>query len=216
VSASIELRDYQVEACKKIVQLFNEIFRVCCVAPTGAGKTVIMAALIRHWLKRGRRILVLVHRVELVDQILEHVHAGTIASGRPENRDLPVQVATVQTLLSRKKPNADILILDECHHYVAEEWSQVVSAYPSSRVLGFTATPTRVQSYSSKRLPPEPSNASSRCVFEIFAGRTGHCVLPIKRRSKRPCRGISETWNFKPTHHIRHKAARPGSNYSRF
>ena len=102
-----------------------------------------MAALIRHWLKRGRRILVLVHRVELVDQILEHVHAGTIASGRPENRDLPVQVATVQTLLSRKKPNADILILDECHHYVAEEWSQVVAAYPSSRVLGFTATPTR-------------------------------------------------------------------------
>ena len=75
------------------------------VAPTGAGKTHILAAITQAAAARGRRILILVHRRELIRQTsakLAHagVNHGIIAAGF-EPSDYPVQVASVQTLARR-------------------------------------------------------------------------------------------------------------------
>jgi len=35
-------------------------------------------------------------------------------------------------------------VLDEAHHAVAGQWTQVLAAYPQARLLGVTATPERL------------------------------------------------------------------------
>jgi superfamily II DNA or RNA helicase len=40
-------------------------------------------------------------------------------------------------------PEADIVIVDECHHCRAQTWQQIISAYPAAKIIGLTATPCR-------------------------------------------------------------------------
>jgi superfamily II DNA or RNA helicase len=94
--------------------------------PTGSGKTVIGAEL-----AADRQTLWICHRLELLEQTRARVSAN-------------VRVETVQGLLaSGKRPLAEVFILDECHHYCAEEWNKLVTDYPGALVVGLTATPCR-------------------------------------------------------------------------
>jgi superfamily II DNA or RNA helicase len=55
-----------------------------------------------------------------------------------------VQVATIQTLLARSiTPPADVIIADEAHHYVADDWRPFIDRYPGAIIIGPTATPAR-------------------------------------------------------------------------
>jgi DNA repair protein RadD len=61
-----------------------------------------------------------------------------------------VQVASIQTLTARairsnrmKPPPADIVIIDECHHAVADSYRKIREQYPDAIILGLTATPCR-------------------------------------------------------------------------
>jgi ribosomal protein L40E len=99
----------------------------------------------------GAPILWVAHRRELVKQARKHIgrrfnqgDIGLIFPGEPHNPDAKVQVATVQTMLaSGHRPAARLVVWDEAHHYVADDWSQVREAYPEARHLGLTATPER-------------------------------------------------------------------------
>ena len=120
-----------------------------CVG-TGAGKTTIAAEVIRRATEKGRRSIFLVHRRELVDQAVERlsqfgIQAGRILAGHPEDRDLPVQVASIPTLLKRKHAPADLVIVDECSHAVSKSWKACLDRYPPPViVIGLTATPIRL------------------------------------------------------------------------
>jgi DNA repair protein RadD len=151
---AIALRDYQAGAIDRtFAELRAGKRRVCVVAPTGAGKTVIIADVVRRHRAhpRGGGVLVVVHRTELVTQTrtklldagLERV--GIIAAGRDEDHDAPVLVASIQTLIARDAwpDGVTLLVLDECHHYVADEWKAVAVRYRDAFTLGFTATPER-------------------------------------------------------------------------
>jgi superfamily II DNA or RNA helicase len=137
------LRPYQERA----VDLVGEAWRggarsVCLVAPTGSGKTVMGCEVLRRTLARRpeRRVLWLAHRHELIAQARDRVDAylGDVADH--------VEVATVQGLAaSERRPAADLLVLDEAHHYApgAAEWHEVAGAYSGAWRLGLTATPER-------------------------------------------------------------------------
>ena len=133
------LRPYQSTAVAAVREAWRSVRAVLLVAPTGSGKTVMFAHVIRD-----TRALVIVHRRELVTQAARAVPgSGIIAPGYPSTAS-PVQVATVQTLLARgTRPPADVIVLDEAHHYAADDWRQLAAAYPAARVLGVTATPQR-------------------------------------------------------------------------
>uniref|UniRef100_A0A6H1Z8Z6 Putative type III restriction enzyme n=1 Tax=viral metagenome TaxID=1070528 RepID=A0A6H1Z8Z6_9ZZZZ len=122
----MELRPYQRKAITEVQQAWSQGSRaVCLVAPTGSGKTVMGAALVIP-----DRTLWIVHRLELRDQAMARVPGA--------------RVETVQGLLaSGERPDAELLILDECHHYAAIEWKTLAEHYSSARVLGLTATPQR-------------------------------------------------------------------------
>ena len=63
------LRPYQSEAVSRVAELEAQgVSRILLVAPTGAGKTVLAAELIRQRAAAGARCLFLAHRRELIRQ----------------------------------------------------------------------------------------------------------------------------------------------------
>lgn len=145
----MDLRPYQHRAIAAIRSAFAQHRAVCLALQVGGGKTVIACEIIRRALALDRRVLFVVHRVELVEQARDRLaafglEAGIIKAGFPERRELPVQVACVPTLIRRKFPPADLVILDECHHAVSDSWLSVLNHYGDAWRLGITATPQRL------------------------------------------------------------------------
>jgi superfamily II DNA or RNA helicase len=149
------LRPYQVDVIAEFDRRRQTTRRIIMVAPTGAGKTVIAASVIRTVVQNYGHVLVLAHRREIITQTCEKLQAHEIGHGiiqagfspRPLER---VQVATVQTLHRRAVssdamplPPAKLLIVDEAHHCPAETYRKIIAAYPDAVLLGLTATPCR-------------------------------------------------------------------------
>jgi DNA repair protein RadD len=128
---------------------------VALVAPTGAGKAVIIAAIVHKAIAERKRVLVLAHTREIIKQtsrkLFEYgVEHGIIAAGLVAHPGERVQVASIQTLWSRAVrrermplPVADIVIIDEAHHCPALTYRKIIKSYPNAMLLGATATPCR-------------------------------------------------------------------------
>ncbi len=125
--------------------------RICATLPCGAGKTILSGWMARGTALAGRRVIFMVHRQELIEQASRTfqdmgIRHGVIATNAPKDYDLPVQVASVQTLVRRLEDiePPDFIICDECHHIVANTYRRIIDHYPDLRVLGVTATPERI------------------------------------------------------------------------
>ena len=144
---SVDLRPYQAQAVADLRSLYMQgTRRICIVSPTGSGKTVIAGHLIRSSIEKGLRVLYVAHRWELIDQprkLLEAcgLRVGLIKAGQTTDPAAPVQIASIQTLIRREFPPADLLIVDECHRAVAGSYKRL-ARYPVQ--LGLTATPWRL------------------------------------------------------------------------
>ena len=149
-----DLRPYQKTAITDIERaLAVEKAALLYVLPTGAGKTVIAAEIIRRAAEEaGKRVLVLTHRREILKQTsfkmaVEH---GLIQAGLTVDLSYLVQIGSVQTLWERcmrtekvPLPAADLIVIDEAHHVAARTWRSILEAYPNACRLGLTATPCR-------------------------------------------------------------------------
>lgn len=122
-SSSFSLRPYQLHAVAKARALMAEGKRsICLVAATGSGKTCIAAHIIHSALAKGKRVLFLAHRRELIDQCAAKLrdlgiwNYNVVLSGHPQSRNpaAPMQIASIQTLIRREYPPADLVIVDEC------------------------------------------------------------------------------------------------------
>ncbi len=141
------LRDYQARAVRRVREEWASHRAVCLVAPTGSGKTTMGVALAQGF----DRVVWVAHRRELVGQAQERLQSeglrvGAYCPGFDRDDDAPIQVGTIQTLLAGgHAPPADLVVLDEAHHYAkaAKHWSGFTSSYDSALVLGLTATPQR-------------------------------------------------------------------------
>lgn len=149
------LREYQQAAIEDILSSFNKHDSIMLQMPTGTGKTTVFAELIRIWIKEinsGQRVLVLVHRKELVDQALARIKqfgilAARIQSGFAIALEKQVQVGMVQSLKnkSRLPKNLSLIIIDEAHHTPAKSYRDILKNYTDKnvKILGVTATPCR-------------------------------------------------------------------------
>jgi len=142
------LRPYQERAIADVQGAWETARSVCLVAPTGAGKTRMGEELVSD---PAARVVWVAHRRELIQQAADRLRerfgtsaVGVIMPGKYESPTARIQVATIQTLLARsKRPPATHLVLDEAHHYVATEWTQIAEGYQRAKVVGLTATPER-------------------------------------------------------------------------
>lgn len=122
------------------------------VLPTGGGKTVVFSHIAASVAARGKRVMVLVHRIELLRQTSAGLAKSEVDHSLINPKFTPdytklVQVASVQTLIKRlhhfEQYPPDLIIIDEAHHALAATWKRIVATFPSARVLGVTATPCR-------------------------------------------------------------------------
>lgn len=144
------LRPYQIKAKNEVYQAFRSGTQsVMLQVPTGGGKSVILSAVARDAAERGKRVLFLVHRKELVEQLAMHLHRQgiqpqIIMAGYAYRPFMPFQVASIQTLIRRTLTYApDLIITDEAHHATADSYQTIYRQYPNARRLGVTATPIR-------------------------------------------------------------------------
>lgn len=146
------LRPYQENMVKRSIEALNARGNTLAVAPTGAGKTVILSAVAG---RLGGRQCVLQHRDELVSQNLRkfrkvNPQAGTglyTADSKSWRADTTFAMAqTLQRNLA-SIPKLDALIIDEAHHAVAKGYLKIVEAIreknPDCKIFGVTATPAR-------------------------------------------------------------------------
>jgi DNA repair protein RadD len=155
----IQLRPYQLEGERQIRQAYADGFKsILYVLSTGGGKTYLFASIAFSAMRRQKRVLILCHRIELVDQIIEALKAFDItpqiiaasyqaSAGSARAANKAVAVASVQTLVRRLDSYAPptLIICDESHHAAnGNGWSQILRKWPEARVLGVTATPCRL------------------------------------------------------------------------
>lgn len=147
----MQLRDYQQRGVEDIRSAYRAGARSpLYVAPVGSGKTVLFSYIAHHAAARGNRVIILVHRRELLHQTGQRLTEsgtpyGVIAPQAVETAHL-VQVASVQTLARRLAlaERADLIVIDESHHATAATWTRVLEAAPNAKILGVTATPCRL------------------------------------------------------------------------
>jgi len=144
------LRGYQKNAIADLYKCIRQgAHKILFVAPTGAGKTIVMAKIIADAVSRQRRCLFLVHRDVLVQQTLDKlalfgVHPGVIKAGYKEDRAHLVQVASIQSLCRRDRPAAEIVFFDEAHLTAWSKIGQSILEDDDLIHIGVTATPWRL------------------------------------------------------------------------
>jgi len=145
--AKQELRPYQKRAFAEVLDAYkNGARRVLLTLPTGGGKTTVFTELAASI--KGR-VVVLVHRRELATQAANRmrefgVRFGYVMAGEQPDPGARVQIASVQTLVRRKCPPAQLVICDEAHLSTAATWQAILDQYPHAKILGCTATPWRL------------------------------------------------------------------------
>ena len=151
----LTFRPYQKQVVNDTYKYIRQGARkILLFAPTGAGKTVIIAKIIADAVGRSKKVLFVVHREILIAQTAKKftnvkVQYGFIKAGWPEDTEAPVQIASVQTLAKRenwKQLQFDIIIFDECHLVAFAKISRqmINSFFPNAIYLGLTATPWRL------------------------------------------------------------------------
>jgi DNA repair protein RadD len=146
----MNLRPYQQQLITDI-RLQYQLGRksVLAVLPTGGGKTICFSYIAQAASIKGNRVLVLVHRQELLDQASRAmpVPHGIIAANRGMDLSHTVQVASVQTVARRlhllPRDFFQLIVVDEAHHTSAGTWAKVIQHFHAAKLLGVTATPIR-------------------------------------------------------------------------
>ncbi len=135
----IELRDYQKELLTRLQsELQPDKARVMMQLPTGGGKTVIAAHLLKNWLAHGRKAVWLTHRKELAYQTRQMLYetadirtwlASKWIPGKPAQALVNGAIILMAQTVSRrsvapdvwsKYNHRDLMIVDEAHHATAE------------------------------------------------------------------------------------------------
>lgn len=149
-----ELRPYQSAVIKEVnANFIRSCLRQLIYLPTGAGKTLVACELLKLFLTQVKRIAIIVHRNELVDQFFQKlksvgIHAAVVKAGHTERKNCPIQIISVQTLAHRPKwlDGWDVIVFDEAHiTCYAKVSKKLLERNPNALVLGLSATPWRLR-----------------------------------------------------------------------
>lgn len=152
----MELRPYQEAARRAIHREWQDVDRTLLVLPTGTGKTIVFASVIKDIVAGGGRPLILAHRGELLQQAAEKLAMATglgCAVEKAQESALGcLERVTVGSVQSMMRPDRlqqfdeahyTHIIIDEAHHALSDSYQAVVDHFGDAKVLGVTATPDR-------------------------------------------------------------------------
>jgi superfamily II DNA or RNA helicase len=143
----MKLREYQERFVENIARSLKDNKRIIAQLATGGGKTVTFSAIAKRFNdKSGQRVLILVHRMELLNQAVKTIERNTglkavgIVAGMKSIPDAEVYVAMVETTHRRldKLPDFGLIIIDESH---IGNFTKLIEHFNDKYIIGFTATP---------------------------------------------------------------------------
>jgi DNA repair protein RadD len=161
----MKMRWYQEEAVEAAWQyLCGKAGNPIIVLPTGAGKSLVIAALCDRAVRKNGRVLVLAHRKELIEQNADKVRAllpagvslGIYSAGlRSRCVESDVVCAGIQSVFERAEEFGPrhLVLIDEAHlvpiggdGMYRRFLDRLRALNPKLRVIGLTATPFRTDS----------------------------------------------------------------------
>lgn len=124
-------------------------------SPTGSGKTFTFSFIVKSAIEKGKRVLILTHRIELLTQAGGSLEAiglepTKIEAGKKIGYfSSQLYTAMIETISRRMDKleyinfvqSLDLIIIDECHFGNFDKFFSQIS--PNTHVIGFTATPHR-------------------------------------------------------------------------
>lgn len=149
---ALELRSDQSTGIDNVARkISGGVRRIIFQLATGGGKTVLFAGLInRFLLKQKKRVVVLVHREELLKQSRRTLFSWydivsiPVMAGQDYLANGEVYVGMVETANNRMKKretyfgDVGLLIIDEAHR---NDFRKMYKYFPNAIIIGFTATP---------------------------------------------------------------------------
>lgn len=150
------LYNYQEEAINSIFYALDEApnnYHLLFQLPTGGGKTVIFSEIVRRYIERtNKKVVVLTHRIELSKQTsrmltefgVQNKVINSQVKDLPDQDDYMCFVAMVETLNNRLQDGKlaldqiGLVIIDEAHY---NSFSKLFQYFDNSVILGVTATP---------------------------------------------------------------------------
>lgn len=152
-ATALNLRPYQQRTAEHVRSL-SRGSRACIQSPTGSGKSIIMADLLKDPMPQ----IVLTHRRVLLDQLANHltnfgIDFGFRAADKPLKASAPIQLAMLQTEYSKAHKGkkwqmcpAERVHVDEVHAQKANTAQVVIQNYvdKGATLVGWTATPSEV------------------------------------------------------------------------
>lgn len=156
------LRDYQRQAVNHIFEYLEKTGfqkNPCVVAPTGSGKSWIIATFLKEacQLYPDNQFLMLTHQKELIEQDIDKLlqvepdlDIGVYsASLGKKDLDHKITFASIQSLVRAEERQYNFILVDECHLINNKEgegsYRKFLETQKAYVVIGFTATPFRMQ-----------------------------------------------------------------------
>ena len=187
------LRPRQKQFVERSIHALDEHGNTLAVAPTGAGKTIMLSAVTGRMIGEpakgtSGKACVLAHRDELTGQNLNKFGrvnpqlTTSIVDAKEKSWRGQVTFAMVPTLARKdnldQMPAIDLLVIDEAHHAAADSYRRIIDAAlhrnPMCRIYGVTATPNRGDK---RGLRHVFSNVADQIrIGELIA--SGHLVSP--------------------------------------
>jgi DNA repair protein RadD len=147
VPSDKQLRPYQEHAVERLRDgIRKRVMRQVLQVPTGGGKTLIAATMTKSAMDKGRRVMFLCDRIELIEQASGRFDAEGIRHGVIQGNHWrwqphqPVQIATIQTLVNRQFDMPDLIFVDECHGG-GKRLNEFIQSLEGVVVIGLSATP---------------------------------------------------------------------------
>ena len=154
------LRPYQLEAVDALLAGLRSGRNPAAQLPTGTGKSLVIAELVRRLAARGGRVWVMAHVAELVAQNSATYRAhtghppGLICAGLGrQDLDTQVTFCSVQSMIGPLRAGRlaapHLIIVDEVHRVPhnngdSSQYAQVFDLAPEARRIGLSATPWRL------------------------------------------------------------------------
>jgi superfamily II DNA or RNA helicase len=152
IETTLQLRDYQQSAVKKVMEYLAKRRNTLLYFPTGGGKTEAAIAIVLKYISRKKRVLFVANRNELVNQTRERflkygIGTGVIQGDKKVNLEYRVQILSIDSFKNReqiiKSLDFDLVIIDEAHNHFNNRAYQLYKIFHNTKTvfLGLSATP---------------------------------------------------------------------------
>ena len=142
-------RDYQIDAIHDALRYNRKLL----ISPTGSGKSLMIYALVRYFVGRKKKILLVVPTTSLVEQMYKDFieygwnaedHCHSIYAGRERTNENEVTITTWQSVYNLDKTffaDYDVIIGDEAHLFKSKSLVNIMDKLHHAKYrFGFTGT----------------------------------------------------------------------------